>query len=160
MVGQAGKTSLQRINVLETDVCDSGKSSLLLALLRLLDIGSGRIIIDGIDLSTIPRELIRSRMTAIPQDPFILNGSVRLNVNPMGTIADDLIIDALTKIRLWPIIQSRGGLDADMQLELQLSHGQRQLFCLARAILRKSKILILDEVGGKRIPSFETINLD
>ncbi|KUJ15876.1 putative multidrug resistance protein [Mollisia scopiformis] len=122
----------------------SGKSSLILTLLRLLDLKDGSIFVDGIDLSTLPRELIRSRITAIPQDSFILTGTVRHNVDPFGGIPDEQIIEALQKLTLWPILLERGGLNADMQSQ-PLSQGQQQLFTLARALLHRSSILLLDE---------------
>ncbi|MCJ1377074.1 hypothetical protein MMC17_000164 [Xylographa soralifera] len=122
----------------------SGKSSLVSALLRLLDIESGAIIIDGIDLSCVSRDSLRERIVAIPQDPFVLTGTVRLNADPSSMVADEEIVDALTKVRLWSTLESRGGLDCDLNRD-PLSHGQQQLFALARAMLRHSKLVILDE---------------
>jgi ATP-binding cassette, subfamily C (CFTR/MRP), member 1 len=92
----------------------------------------------------VPRGLIRSRLIAIPQEPFILNLSIRQNIDPSHSIPEERIIEALTKVDLWPIIENRGGLDQDMKSQ-PLSQGQQQVFCLARAMLRESKILILDE---------------
>ena len=98
------------------------------------------------NISSIPRELVRQRLIAIPQDPFIIPGTVRSNVDPLGVIPDEDIISALRKINIWDTLSSRGGLEAVLQ-EQPLSQGQQQLFCLARVMLRKSKtkVLILDE---------------
>lgn len=124
----------------------SGKSSLLSTLLRSLDLVDGTILIDGIDIATVSRSLIRTRLVAVPQEGFILPGTVRFNADPSTLISDGEIISAMTKVHLWPTLLSRGGLDADMSKE-PLSHGQQQLFGLGRALLRKekAKILILDE---------------
>jgi len=110
----------------------------------MLELNSGMILIDGLDLSTLPRRNIRTNLNAIPQDPYFVAGSIRLNLDPYSTSADALIISTLRKVHLLDTITSNGGLDAELDPDT-LSHGQRQLFCLARAILKKSKIVVLDE---------------
>jgi ATP-binding cassette, subfamily C (CFTR/MRP), member 1 len=131
----------------------SGKSSLLSVLLRILDLESGTITIDSINLSLIPRETIRSRIITIPQEPFTLAGSVRFNADPTSTASDDLIIGALKRVKLWDVLEGRGGLDTEM-MSNPLSQGQGQIFCLARAMVRVGNrkggesgkgILVLDE---------------
>lgn len=123
----------------------SGKSSLLLTLLRLLDTDpSGTISIDSESLTTISRNKIRTSLTTLPQDPVLLPGTVRDNIDPAGHTPDADLIDVLRKTRIWDTLESRGGLDAEMS-EAGLSAGQKQLFCLARAVLKHEHVVLLDE---------------
>ncbi|KAF4121361.1 ABC-type multidrug transport system, ATPase and permease component [Geosmithia morbida] len=129
-------------------VCDgtgSGKSTLMLTLLRLLDLQSGSIRVDGIDLSLVPRSLVRQRcFITVLQDPFILDQvSLRFNLDPSGTHPEKAIILALEKATLWshfisdqPVPDSAKILDSPISSLPRMSSGQSQLFALARAVLR------------------------
>lgn len=134
----------------------SGKSSLFLVLLRLLDQSTGSIRIDGIPLEEVNREMIRSRLNVLPQDPVILPGSLRFNMDPWATSSDESIGAALRRVGLWDVVNDRGGLDAETGA-LGLSHGQLQLLVFARATLHPGRILIMDEPTSSLNPASEAI---
>ncbi|GAB7351130.1 hypothetical protein MBLNU459_g1588t1 [Dothideomycetes sp. NU459] len=137
----------------------SGKSSAILALFRMLQTTSGSLTIDGIDIAHIPHETLCSRFNAIPQEPLLLPGSLRFNVDPLGRARDDEIILALEKVKLWEILGGReGGLEGHLDQNV-LSAGQQQLLGVARAILRKSKILLLDEVTSSMDAEAEDLTM-
>jgi len=104
---------------------NSGKSTFLSVLLRLLDSTDGTIIIDGIDITTLPRNFVRERLICLPQDPLLMSGTFEFNLNPQKCLVDQEVMEsALQKVRLWDLVNKRGGLKTEFQPE-SLSHGEQ-----------------------------------
>lgn len=135
----------------------AGKSSLVLALKRLIPRRTGEIILDGVDIEHVRLDGLRKRIFVIPQDPYLFPGTLRSTVDPQGQHGDEIIRATLVRLGLgtesiasekW---ESKGGTDLDSPVlsgGQNLSRGERQLLLLAAAALAKPKLIIMDEATG------------
>jgi ABC-type multidrug transport system fused ATPase/permease subunit len=134
----------------------AGKSTICLAVPRIVEIFDGMIMIDGVNIGDLDINYVRKNVTVIPQDPSLFKNSVKYNLDPSNQYPEERLLELLNKSGLSAIMEEKckkkeGGKDTSI-LELpieeggsNLSSGERQLLCIVRAILAKNKIVILDE---------------
>ncbi|KAL4503360.1 hypothetical protein ABPG72_000966 [Tetrahymena utriculariae] len=124
----------------------AGKSTITLSLLRIIEAFKGKITIDGVDISKIRLDQLRHKITIILQDPILFDGTLRDNIDPLNKFNDEEIIQTLEKCQLQKLTQSEKGLNTYInESGDNLSVGEKQLVCIARALLKKSKIVLIDE---------------
>ena len=124
----------------------SGKSSMVLALSRILEPNHGQIKIDDVDIQNVDLDYLRQSITIVPQESFIIEGNLRDNIDPLNKYTDEEILIFLDDFCLFKNVEK----SEKLQIEIKeggknLSNGQKQLICFVRAIIKNNKIIILDE---------------
>lgn len=179
MAAPEGESLLLTLNISRTNDSFSGKSSLLLTLLRILELRSGAIELDGTDISQVQLDLLRQQcFVTVSQDALMLsNETLRFNLDPEALLSDEIVIHALTKTKLWhqfvggtetSIFTDHPILDRKLSSFSELSVGQCQLFALCRGLLKvhtlRNKglkpIVLLDEVTSSLDIATESIIYD
>ena len=138
----------------------AGKSTLCLALCRIVEAASGQIFIDGVDISKISLQNLREKIAIIPQDPTLFEGTLRFNLDPENKSSDPELIELLKLASLENLIdRNHEGLYQQIDAKGEnLSSGEKQLICICRAILRRNKIVLMDEATANiDIKTEETI---
>ncbi|CAI2361005.1 unnamed protein product [Moneuplotes crassus] len=120
----------------------AGKSTVCLALCRIIECESGSILIDGVDIKNIDLAALRKKITIIPQDPILFEGSLKFNLDPEENCDQATILRLVSKAKLQELWDSGKEIASNGE---NLSSGEKQLICICRAILRKSKIILMDE---------------
>ena len=138
----------------------TGKSSILVSLFRLVELEQGSICIDGVDIRRVPLHRLRSSIAIIPQDPVLITGTLRFQLDPCSLHTDTELFAALELVGLAGYVSAclpLGLSEVVLEGGENLSHGQRQLLCISRALLRQTKILVIDEGTSSVDPHSDAI---